>query len=133
MISQSLPTDNLYKFIALFGLVIIIASGFYKYLAITAAQTSVSELRISQAKLPIENMNVDAMSQAKLSEWRSELSISKAKITNAKEEVAFYKLYDYRANIFMLLGFLISSAGFVLWYFKLQRYQDAGIKAKKHT
>lgn len=116
MISQNLPTDNLYKFMALFGLVIIICSAVFKYMAITNIQATISELRIEQATLKV----VVADS--------SELEIAKAKLLATQEKLVMSEAYDHRATVFLFAGILLSIAGFVLWYMKTQRLLDKLLK-----
>ncbi|MDC5842550.1 hypothetical protein OPW33_24925 [Vibrio europaeus] len=112
MISQSLPTDNLYKFMSLFGLVMIICSSVFKYVAIKDIQVSVSELMIEQSSLSV--MSADS----------AELEHAKAKLLAVKERLLMNEKFDLRASVFIVLGIILSIAGFALWYFKTQRLLD---------
>ncbi|EGQ7655208.1 hypothetical protein ABPD30_004595 [Vibrio parahaemolyticus] len=97
---------------SLFGLVIIIFSSVFKYIAITDTQVSVSEVMIEQAAM-----------KATPSE-QAELAIAKAKLQSVQEKVFMAEEFDFYASLSIAFGLVLSIAGFVLWYFKTQRYLD---------
>lgn len=121
------PTDNLYKFIAIFGL--ILSTGLFLY----------SDYMKSQIQLEISTYaKVNAERQHKLIEGYSKnepiedmellknkylnmLEIEGTKLIVSSENYEFYlKARNYGSPFFLI----ISIIGFGLWFFKVQRYQD---------
>ena len=127
MISQSTPIDSLYKFIAIFGLVIMIASATFKFFAITDIQRSVAELKINQAKVLVY-IEAKDIGKNELTRLRLEFAEAKARTISAGEKVKMFTIFDFRATIFLCIGIMLSIAGFSLWYKKLQKYHDIQIK-----
>jgi len=110
---MSVPTDNVYKFVAIFGLVMVIAS----FLASIQQGVSTNEEVFSSApeiaKLEASK-NLDPYDKAKL------------EILHRKLEIALSdrKFLTWGGGIFGGMGLGISVLGFVAWYKKVQRHQD---------
>ncbi|MFK7738251.1 MAG: hypothetical protein AB8B50_19665 [Pirellulaceae bacterium] len=105
------PTDNLYKFVAIGGILVCISCGWLFYS--TANSALLLEARVINAKQAEGEVLVEDIS---FYEFLTHESILKTSLL----ECFWYSL------IFVgLFGFLLSVAGFVLWYFMVQRHLDA--------
>ncbi|OGU81659.1 MAG: hypothetical protein A2W11_00445 [Ignavibacteria bacterium RBG_16_35_7] len=147
------PTDNLYKFIAIFGLVIFIVSYFYPTILynkvlyqsaeINADLETLEQKITSQENLikflqklsdKATNKNKDTIikslfeEKVKLTTFNNELQETKKKhyiLTSKTDE------WEHWADLALwsqVIGGLMMILGFYFWYFKLQRYQDIIIK-----
>jgi len=128
------PLDNLYKFTAISGLVLIALTlynislagiEFRKLRAETTMESALlnSELQIhsmpSNAKEPYSKEQYIAIARR--------IEENKVKMVALKQMEDSYKPggtnAQFASTVFVL-GFLLSAAGFALWYFRLQRFQD---------
>jgi len=161
------PTDNLYKFLAIFGLIVTmfsvyvplqhyieygrVTSRFFlatlplgeREIAISRAGAIEAICTAAKAHSPSE----PAPSDGKTDEFCKGVPIASAAASAAKEgidklreqvrpleaqrdlvwqEFAIYLQFGIGG---VVLGIAMTIAGFVLWYFKLQRYLDAAVKA----
>jgi len=140
MLSQNIPTDNLYKFMSVFGLVVLISSATFKYFAITEIQKSVAILMVSIAEVQVQSQAIlrDAEKATlkkvefknKADQIKIQIEIAKAKANSAKEKIAMFNDFNTKANYMFIFGFVLSVPGFFLWYIKLQQYLDREIKRK---
>jgi hypothetical protein len=135
------PTDNLYKFLALSGLALLVFSVVYP-------TTRMTELRIRQAEtrsqLKIRTLEIEAIEKelnqeiqvqppsteqlAILSDRGLQSGIKNAQLSSyieqtnvLVEELSFFMLL---LNIGMFFGFTMAVVGFWLWYHKVQRLLD---------
>ena len=119
----SLPTDNIYKFMALGGIIFFLAGHFASYYSGT---------RIQELAAQIEQAKAIAEIYAKTDGQKSELVLAEA--TAAAYEREF--LLSERGGIMTFLnltfwvGLVLSIAGFLLWYFRVQRQLDLMLKAQ---
>ena len=111
----SLPTDNLYKFLALFGLVLIVVGLFLTYDYPNRLYERLYELQSQEKTLNVSN-NYSV-------KYELEAEIKKL---NLKVENLGYLLYLFIAVAF--IGGVFSSCGFYHWYYKLQVYSDEILK-----
>lgn len=136
----SLPTDNLYKFIALAGLVLIIFSAYIDYtkgmemslaveelkgqLEIDKAESQYIEPQISEAA-----KQNDAPAYRKLiREREKQKAVVDAKLATVKFQS---KVYFWLRRVLVtayIVGAGVSFFGFLLWYIKVQRHLDAAIR-----
>jgi hypothetical protein len=109
----SLPTDNLYKFMALSGIVLIISSSFIVW---KHADRSQELLREVNAGLAVEKTNSD--------DQGSHLSNMKLKLEELKLILKDKPWYMAFLLISQIIGGFLSIIGFRLWYLRVQKYQD---------
>lgn len=118
------PADNLYKFIAIFGLVIIIF-GIYMWNTsqkdiLEAASASNLDIRLLEIKYPEESKEPEYLiEKEKIMHNRESLS-KEIKDTYPKK----LKGYFYGSVFGMIMVFV----GFSLWYWRTQRFQDIILK-----
>lgn len=152
-----IPTDNLYKFIAIFGLVLIGFSG-YAYLEMFDAYKASELIETStfygwkQDSYASKEKLIDAINDAKTREAKKNTKrhIDKEKLNLRLEKVQDsifnkYKndliLMNYHKNKYIIyrnavifsaaIGFILMFAGFILWYFKVQRFIDKQTRLEK--
>lgn len=119
----SIPTDNLYKFIAVSGLVLMVAGLYFYKSTETDIRAEIFRFQLQQDILTLE-ANVDSLSN-----------------TNKLDSIALYydkkELLDkierlpnsYKAYLSLsLIGVGLSIFGFVEWYLKLQVHQNKIVK-----
>ena len=154
------PTDNLYKFLAIFGLILV---GFSAYIPLHALEAySRSGLLVDLAYGPIIDRlrTVDDYSRAKLEcaisgrnqvskaspcdklpkikaatdLANTELVLLRAKVEMLEVERNFlsrqYILYFIIGVVLGSIGFLLCVTGFWLWYVRLQRFLDAAVHSE---
>ncbi len=148
----SLPTDNLYKFIAIAGLVVFISGIFLMSNSedklaevgfsvdtlssvIEDIQELVHESENNVISSAVNNPNqveeaadafVDLISERNKLAYRIETINSELEL-----ELETIKKNTWRGFALALLGLLTSSAGFYFWYHRIQKYLD--IKLKKEA
>lgn len=147
LIPTTPPTDNLYKFFLIFGLALIVTGVFthvQTYDRLTKATSNfiekkkIADYRMLEHALEIEALkiakdNVGAKefwdSYREMNKTTSEKDLAAAEKTLAEfEMVAATSLFrDAETYSYGLagIGLVFSLGGFLLWYFKFQRYQDA--------
>jgi hypothetical protein len=123
----NLPTDNLYKFIAISGVTLCISC-----LALnTFAYQNFSERRVEllgqlqSIKSDQDEINVSVET---LDISKKQIDAVKTKLESAGNEVrALREPFDKSTrwyNAGAIIGFLGAIFGFVLWYFRVQKYED---------
>ena len=123
------PTDNLYKFVALFGLVIALGSGGAAFkLSVERENAN----RNTEARALAAVREADRLSRSSTAGDRQHaaaLADSVRRLADSVEAVA-ERLYERPSYVMpallvaMAVGSAISAVGFVLWYQRFQRYQD---------
>ena len=132
-----IPTDNLYKFLAIAGLTISLFSLAMNTISVNQYAekriqllSDISGYRIQTDKLIRELGSKNPESQTISAQTREleshveELS-SIVKITRD----SFDRVTKLQ-NMGVLFGFFISATGFFLWYWKLQRYEDLALESR---
>ena len=118
----SLPTDNLYKFLALSGLIIGVVSLFLLFQDAYRSQELLRQIK----------ENIEVVKALQTLGQMEEALVTIAKSTASLEELKFIleqkEFNKSRGLTFACVGFFLSASGFVLWYVKVQRYQDKILK-----
>ncbi|MCK5211222.1 hypothetical protein KAJ89_00820 [Candidatus Parcubacteria bacterium] len=110
MIENKLPTDNLYKSIAIFGLVMLITSFIIPGIYNNKTRNDIEYFYQNYEKLGIE---------------KSELVNINSELTNE------YYVENKLLTVFLFFGGILTMVfGFVFWYFKTQKYLDIILKEK---
>jgi len=155
----SLPTDNLYKFLAIAGLVIIVLSvvgPWSRYEQLTSktieveTQTSIYKKGIASVELAIMKLKEEwkkaksekerELLQSRLDELQRQIRQLEIIIPEIAGKKALHQRFMETTAIFvvagacgLVLGVVLSIVGFVLWYRRVQRYQDAILKQQHRT
>ena len=112
-----LPTDNLYKFMALSGLVILILS------AIPYYRKYEFDIELIRLEAEAENLRLKIRENAAYTttefEFKCKEILRRITMNNYLKGVAY---------VCSFVGSFLTTLGFYLWYVKLQRYQDRIIK-----
>ena len=167
-----IPTDNLYKFMAIFGLVLIVATNVIVFIAGnsimnlgTSLLQSAAVSTYDQKAINEEKTNAQRLSDnltktlATTSSQQQQVLITQIakeqdivtndnsklidvnnpilKFNESKELVKWVNLEEKLLLIFIgagnAIGIVVAFYGFVLWYMKLQKYQDKMIKQKTES
>ena len=137
----SLPTDNLYKFIALAGLALILFSATYPIGRVIEFELGVVETKSQQEKLDIEKSEIDRLlvnlekakdpqpqELAALRERHTQREIKtielKKSIEIAQIQLDWAKYYLGAARFGLVIGLFLAFVGFRLWYLRVQRPND---------
>lgn len=116
----NLPTDNLYKFLALFGLVLIIFSSYNFNKTISEAYQFEDNLNFKKSIYELE-------SAKKITD---SLSVKKSKLEIDKDYKLYERIVEKIPSLFyfhitlFLLGAILSYLGFRYWYIKTQKLND---------
>ena len=140
------PTDNLYKFISIFGLLIFLASFIFPQILSREYSLKYAEVEgeirvLENEREYIDNLKSDseepnqkkeddpAIKQREaefdkgLAEARKNHELSKALGVEARR-------WQWFGYIGMLLGVALMAGGFYLWYSRVQKYEDKLMKYK---
>ncbi len=132
------PTDNLYKFIAIFGLSIVIAAGsFAAKLQLDREDTS----RIVEARALAETRQAEQLTKSSDPAERAHgVALADSVIRQADSARALADRLNEKPSktmpaliAAMIVGGLISGIGFVLWNRRFQKYQDIIIQRQANT
>lgn len=141
----NLPTDNLYKFIALVGVVVLLVASYFPIIKARELKLAMIEIEGKTRILEIEVQHLpDRTKQLKSNETigdcnREELVDKAYKLKMKNEELKTnskklevigidYEIIRKIQTAGMVLGFILSAFGFFLWYFRIQKYQDKQLK-----
>lgn len=109
----NLPTDNIYKFLALFGLILTIFGGYLFNSTHNNFNNNLMNYAISLSKLElVEKPNSHEKMQIKTLEKKIEL---------LRTDKSFYMLFS---SFFLALGLILIVYGFFRWQFYLQPKLD---------
>lgn len=153
-----LPLDNLYKTVAVLGVVAVLFSFTYPDIRGQEINSKSNELQLNIQILRIQTDHLkkrinfytgkdgeiitNKLSDSELYEYMNdskELEISLATIESKISEISDLsnrlKKLNYLALLGKLFGSIFLSAGFLLWYFKTQQHQDFILQSqsKKET
>lgn len=141
------PTDNLYKFIAISGLLIFLASFIfpqilYKDYAMKFAEIE-GDLRVMQKQLDTLNSIMETEPDDPLQKKENDIEINRrvieldrglAEVVRKREFRVALSDYARRWQLFgyigMSFGLVMMSGGFYFWYSRLQKYEDKRMKRK---
>jgi hypothetical protein len=135
----NLPTDNLYKFLALTGIIILIFSIAITEIRLTELESESDDYLTQKGELYFDiqslNSDLDRITDKEIFELKrlkNEIRIREFKLSRTKELLLKKSKQTrtvFRWSIFgVLSGLLISVFGFVLWYNRVQRYLDYKLK-----
>jgi hypothetical protein len=135
----NLPTDNLYKFLALTGIIILIFSIAVTEIRLTELESESDYYLTQKGELYFDiqslNSDLDRITDKEIFELKrlkNEIRIRVFKLSRTKELLLKKSKQTrtvFRWSIFgVLSGLLISVFGFVLWYNRVQRYLDYKLK-----
>ena len=139
---NNIPFDNLYKFMAISGLAAFLLivgywyeSGKERVLESIHAHTEVKEIgvEIDYISQYLEYYRQHEKDKVKAKKYfldkNKEIELRNIKKEEAKKIQKYYEGLEGIHSLLFGLGasgsFLLSFLGFLLWYFKLQRHQDA--------
>ncbi|MFH1315373.1 MAG: hypothetical protein ABIH67_03175 [Candidatus Uhrbacteria bacterium] len=141
----NLPTDNLYKFIALVGVVVLLAASYFPIIKARELRLAMIEIEGKIKSLEIEvqylqdinkklepNESTGDRNKEELLDKAYKLKMKNEELrTNSKKVEVIGIDYECIRKIQtygMIFGFILSAFGFFLWYFKIQKYQDKQLK-----
>jgi membrane-bound ClpP family serine protease len=146
------PTDNLYKFIAIFGLALLLVGAILPtYITYSEKMNYVETMAKVKA---LENEMLVAGDFEILEEFKTEKVRTSEEVERFNAKVRDFTLKNGQAvaelerfnarnpfavaaadniRILYVIGAFLVAFGFVLWYYKLQRYQDLIIKNQAET
>ena len=145
------PTDNLYKFMAITGLALMVLSFVPLEIAVRDLHLRAIELGGQNKILTIELQRLNEQSEAAphapgksgderrehLRDLWTQARIKQAQIATTKEQLEAtlekYRDYVFFSSVGVGIGGFLSVLGFSLWYKRLQRYQDEAIRASTRT
>lgn len=143
----NLPTDNLYKFIALSGLAVMALCLILYLQSIESSEIAQGKIQIIEERIAIrqnvlnafsefiphvhDSPETEANSQKLFDRIEQEKKARDIVLAELQKEKPMFQVSESAAklrrkflSVGMIGGFVTSVIGFVLWYFKLQRYQD---------
>ena len=130
----NLPTDNLYKFLALSGVLVAVVS---VYFVITTAYRSQELARLVEENIRISDVLIDFGEITLNSDAMQEALLVLAESTAEIQELNF--IVD-RKNTTIFIGLIVSFAGvvmsyfgFFLWYRRVQIYHDMILKHESES
>jgi hypothetical protein len=139
------PTDNLYKFIAISGLLIFLASFvfpqiLYKEYAIKYAEIE-GDLSVLERQIETLNSITESDDARSKKEDNVEIKRRRAEFDKGLEEVLrkrelrvalsnYARRWEIFGYIGMSFGLVMMVSGFYFWYSRLQKYEDKLMKLK---
>ncbi|GHA21849.1 hypothetical protein GCM10008090_34710 [Arenicella chitinivorans] len=129
----SFPTDNLYKFLAISGTLIVISILAFGYQTLYELET---KMAVNKGDIAIIDQTIERIkNKEKVSDEELEkiysLSLDSLRISTINNELALVnQKFFARTTGGMILGLILMLVGFSLWYSRVQVYQDI-VLAKK--
>jgi len=128
----NLPTDNLYKFLAMFGLIILIFSSYMFIQEPEKLYSDIDKLQVREQLVKIQNQNDSLVARQRDLKTKNEyLQDSLELVTSLNGLQRKVDKLPGRLNIYIILYFFgggISIIGFLLWFSKTQKFNDEIIK-----
>lgn len=122
----NLPTDNLYKFMALTGLVLVVIGIIPYWVGGTKTQEIAGQVLAKQIILiEAEIADDDEFSRHEVAKLRGEIKQLKFQWDRLLQDRKFLRTLS---SAFYSFGTFLSCFGFVLWYTRVQIYQDLLLK-----
>lgn len=128
----SLPTDNLYKFLATFGLVLLVFSSYMFTQTPEKLYSEIDSLQVQDQliKIKVKNDSIAKKlydSKIVFEHVKDSLEFdSSIKRLNRKVDRLPKLLYLY--SVLLVIGFIATIVGFIRWYFRTQKYSDEILK-----
>ena len=137
---QKVPTDNLYKFMALSGLVIIFlcfALPFSKVLDLKKETLIISgEIKLLKLEATFLESKFQQLKVNRSDKDVQDIQIKKQVLANKNDLMLEFsnemRLWFVPLSIGGILGIGIAYKGFWLWYIRLQKYQDIIVKSQTY-
>jgi len=139
------PTDNLYKFMALFGLIVYLGAAIGPAILVWYSQTALLEYQhqsailnskfhpLTQKVIELQKHSVDP-TPAKVSAGEQNDDLNTVKEA-AEEKRRYLEMLISQTNnalvfakVFFVLGSTLTVAGFMLWYSKVQHFEDLKLR-----
>lgn len=117
----TLPTDNLYKFAAIFGLVLIVFSSYMFNQTVDNAYRIEDDLNAKNALFKLDSLQ---------SQSCDSLNIAKSKVQINKDYNQYRRIINKLPSLFylylflFLLGFGLAGVGFYNWFYRTQKLND---------
>ena len=143
---SNIPTVNLYKFAAIFGLVILLSSGGYAYIKYSAIENQKITFGVESKLLSAQVLNLkeeaaQARTDSKTGKYIDVDSLNKKLNTIEESRIKLDGKMDHLmyleaekkflfmvGGIFVFIGMSLMIGGFVLWYLRIQKWQDKALK-----
>jgi len=132
----SLPTDNLYKFIALTGFFTFVLSLGFLLTEGAAYETGLktAQTQLDENEYALDYLNSERNTFTGNAEAMKRFELGKD-VTSIIENISRLQSKSRKTNRliatwFGTIGLCFALLGFSLWYFKVQRYQDKLLKAQ---
>ena len=144
MYIPAIPTDNLYKFVALAGVALVLISLIYPEQALRDLGAkkidSETQLRVLLAQADRLESELDLLETSKdvedkrldrIKEQNDEIRINALKASGENQKIALYATHHESvatyAKYLLILGSAMSFLGFFLWYRRVQRPADLAV------
>jgi predicted membrane protein len=127
------PTDNLYKFLAIFGLIVALLSFIFPQVLIFEIESQLLQLNGEVVVLDADTLTFERGSKPKMTtaeekqlrhriaEVKGKTAVIKGLATQIKNLVLLFTIGIWTGLFFMVIGFW-------LWYFRVQKFQDRILK-----
>lgn len=125
---KELPTDNLYKFIAISGIILIVAVFFFGYQKIMLLNEYVSKIEVYMSTFEV--LERTKSSEIEMQTFLPVFQDYKRDSSRLHYELSFVENYSKVLIGLLFLGFILQALGFCLWFVKVQRYEDIILKNK---
>lgn len=135
----TLPTDNLYKFLAVFGVALVLSSGALSYLNDEALFAHAHEYAVWSASVEASDSAMvraaedPALTARRLAAIRDTVIAHDAVLRRFVDEgQSAQRIHDDKARYLMFMryaGWFAMLGGFVGWYWRVQRHLDRSLKA----
>ena len=117
----SIPTDNLYKFVAIAGLVMILAGLIIPQLTIRKVDELVST---TEGILKYLENAKEAGRDLPHEKREDMISLIRQNIELGRSGIRQWKFESMLASAIIVTGVIFAFLGFLLWYFRVQRHMD---------
>ena len=127
------PTDNLYKFLSIFGLIVALLSFIFPQILIFEIKTQILKLDgevvvLEEDMLALERSSKPKMTAAdekqlrhRMAEVKGKTAVIEGLATQIEDLVLLFSIGIGTGIFFMIIGFQ-------LWYFRVQKFQDRILK-----
>lgn len=128
----NLPTDNLYKFLALSGIFLCITCLVIKSVEFQSfsAKRANALNQLVDIQRDLDNI---VITKDTLDEAKKQTQLINTEVEKERNDIkALREPYDQNKSLYNLgigVGFFVSIVGFLLWYLKVQRYEDKLLKS----
>ena len=125
----SVPTDNLYKFLSITGLLIMILPPIF--LALGVYKLRNDTYQVQEQIIELEGL-ADKKQVSYEEVYQAKIALNKIQLKNKQIEENFNDINHlwWFALFISLLGAGVAALGFTLWYFKTQMIQDRILRKK---